>query len=161
MASANRALLCKWLWRFMKEGDRLWVKFLKAIQYMPNRLANFPLKSSVSGPWRDIVCNKTELEVMRVDVNAWVNNHSTFSTKKVRQEIEAKILPSGQRVYQDSKWVPSKVNVFAWRALIDRIPCKAVLHHRGITNNTVCPSCKFYEETPNHMLVNCVLANKV
>ncbi|KAK1421921.1 hypothetical protein QVD17_24658 [Tagetes erecta] len=91
----------------------------------------------------------------------WINNGGGFSVRQASEDIEACILPVSSSEFQESKWVPSKVNGFAWRALIDRIPCKTVLLNRGIVNDARCPRCMATEESLTHLLVKCDVKTKV
>ncbi|KAK1419033.1 hypothetical protein QVD17_28189 [Tagetes erecta] len=98
---------------------------------------------------------------MGLDTNSWIDLDVDFSTKIIRQEIEENCLPSNNQVYHDSKWVSSKVNVFVWRALIDRIQTNGALNHRNIMPSPSCTSCGADYETPDHTLINCEHAVKV
>ncbi|KAK1406399.1 hypothetical protein QVD17_41696 [Tagetes erecta] len=73
----------------------------------------------VGGPWRNIIRNKTELEVMGIDIFRWVQRSFEYSVKLVRENIESRMLPMESHVFHDSKWVPSKVNIFVWKAVTD------------------------------------------
>lgn len=96
-----------------------------------------------------------------MDVLDWIQNQSGYSVKLVREEIESRSLPNGTREFQESKWVPSKVNVFVWRASIDCIPCKSALLYRKIIHNDSCPLCNTVVQTPNHLLANSYWASKI
>ncbi|KAK1421261.1 hypothetical protein QVD17_23454 [Tagetes erecta] len=98
---------------------------------------------------------------MGFDTNSWADPSTTFNTKEIRQEIEDLCLPADHRVFHDSKLVPSKVNIFVWRALINGIQTKEALHHRNIVPNPMCPSCGTNNESPDHVLLNCERALKV
>lgn len=41
------------------------------------------------------MCNKTEVEVLGVDVNKWVNNCLRYEVKHLRMDIEDSTLPWG------------------------------------------------------------------
>lgn len=42
IGAANKALLCKWLWRFVNEKNRFWVKCMVAIHHSNNRIDSVP-----------------------------------------------------------------------------------------------------------------------
>ncbi|KAK1414539.1 hypothetical protein QVD17_30285 [Tagetes erecta] len=109
----------------------------------------------------NIIKNKRDLEAVGLDVNSWINTTTDFCAKHVRQKIEDVYLPSAVRVFHDSKWVPDKVNLFVWRATINRIPTKSAFLRRGIHCNGGCQICGNPDENPYHILVNCVVASKV
>ena len=57
--------------------------------------------------------------------------------------------------------VPSKVLVFAWRELLNRIQTKDQLKKRGIGGTNfinLCPICKEQQESTTHLLFNCSFA---
>ena len=72
-----------------------------------------------------------------------------FRVKEVRNIIDDLFLPS----YSDStrwvKYIPIKINVFAWRDYHDCLPTRSNLNHRGVILDSVsCPLCQSSEE--NH-----------
>ncbi|XP_058732733.1 uncharacterized protein LOC131604304 [Vicia villosa] len=61
-------------------------------------------------------------------------------------------------------YVPSKLHVFGWRALRDRLPSREQLAARGIIteeSGMVCVFCYTEIESLNHLLVGCCEARKV
>lgn len=56
---------------------------------------------------------------------------------------------------------PTKIKMFLWRCLHEIIPVNRVLTHRHMPVDPICPLCGLAEETPSHMLLNCVRASKV
>ncbi|XP_035830968.1 uncharacterized protein LOC110867106 [Helianthus annuus] len=56
-------------------------------------------------------------------------------------------------------WVPSTVNIFVWRAEMDRIPTKAALIRRRINiQDGACALCGFGEEDVMHLFTGCSFA---
>ncbi|XP_022014901.2 uncharacterized protein LOC110914417 [Helianthus annuus] len=53
--NVNRALLCKWGWRFKKEKDSLWIKVVDAIHSGGSDWSLLPVKKSLGGVWVNIV----------------------------------------------------------------------------------------------------------
>ncbi|KAJ0476786.1 putative reverse transcriptase zinc-binding domain-containing protein [Helianthus annuus] len=51
----NRALLCKWGWRYKKERDNLWVKVVDAIHFGGSGWAFLPVKKTFGGVWSNVV----------------------------------------------------------------------------------------------------------
>ncbi|KAD3068242.1 hypothetical protein E3N88_36122 [Mikania micrantha] len=96
------------------------------------------------------------------DTWLWGDAHPMeFSVKAVRELIEDRLLPSNNFQIPWSTWVPIKVNVFAWRAGLDRIPSKDGLSKRGIPINPMCSICLAKSETTDHLLLKCELASSV
>ncbi|KAD3068975.1 hypothetical protein E3N88_36855 [Mikania micrantha] len=80
----------------------------------------------------------------------------------INQEvIESKSLPEDAILLPWSCWLPLKVNAFAWRAELDRIPSKRNLIIRGIPLNPLCDSCKGIHESTDHLLIRCSFASRV
>ncbi|KAJ9559863.1 hypothetical protein OSB04_005023 [Centaurea solstitialis] len=94
----------------------------------------------------------------RVDKWEWsASSDGTFSTKKVRE-----LLGEGERVVVEgggTEWcsvIPRKVNVFMWRARLDRLPTRAFLDKLGVDlDSLLCPRCSEYVEDIDHALFKC------
>ncbi|KAK1441535.1 hypothetical protein QVD17_07513 [Tagetes erecta] len=98
---------------------------------------------------------------MEASPNSWVNDPTFFNTKEARAIIISLILPAYGPNFVWSPWVSAKVNVFRWRSLIDRIPCKLGLAKRNIISIPYCQSCVFMEENSNHILITCQIAKRI
>ncbi|GJT32028.1 RNA-directed DNA polymerase, eukaryota [Tanacetum coccineum] len=68
----NRALLFKWIWRFITNGSSLWSRFIKAIHGVTGAIGKPPPYSKRS-PWLDIVREVTNLSNMGIDLISLVN----------------------------------------------------------------------------------------
>ncbi|XP_021992095.1 uncharacterized protein LOC110888906 [Helianthus annuus] len=55
LSDINRALLCKWGWRFKREKEHLWVKVVEAIHSGGSSWSFLPVKKSLGGVWNNIV----------------------------------------------------------------------------------------------------------
>ncbi|KAL4582746.1 hypothetical protein LXL04_007305 [Taraxacum kok-saghyz] len=93
----------------------------------------------------------------------------------VRSRVEVELAASGRRgvsaaqmvelgnILKDVRWcswIPKKINIFVWRVLRNRLPTRGSLQGRGIPLETVrCPLCNEQEETVNHLLGSCTVAN--
>nr|GEU74829.1 RNA-directed DNA polymerase, eukaryota [Tanacetum cinerariifolium] len=132
----NRALLLKWVWRFISQDGSFWFCVIQAL-YGP---------SIVSHPSHDRwFCDLT------CDGEFWV--------KEVRNFLDNLFLPSHFESTRWVKYIPIKINVFAWRAHRDYLPTGANLNRRGIIlDSSTCPLCQSYEEDINHVLFRCELA---
>lgn len=54
---------------------------------------------------------------------------------------------------------PAKVEIFAWLAFQDRVATRLVpLQRKLVVENSLCPLCNIYEETPTHLLLHCQFA---
>nr|GEU34606.1 RNA-directed DNA polymerase, eukaryota [Tanacetum cinerariifolium] len=82
-----------------------------------------------------------------------------FRVKEVRNFLDNLFLPSDFESTRWVKYIPIKINVFAWRARRDYLPTRANLNRRGIIlNSSTCHLCQSYEEDINHVLFRCELA---
>nr|GEX65127.1 hypothetical protein [Tanacetum cinerariifolium] len=60
------------------------------------------------------------------------------------------------------KYIPIKINVFAWRARLDRLPARSNLVRRGVVlDSYLCPLCGFVPEDIHHVLFRCDTAKLV
>ncbi|XP_022031847.1 uncharacterized protein LOC110932904 [Helianthus annuus] len=55
LANVNKALLCKWGWRYKKDSDNLWVKVVDAIHSGGAGWSFLPTKKSIGGVWNNVV----------------------------------------------------------------------------------------------------------
>nr|GEY24553.1 RNA-directed DNA polymerase, eukaryota [Tanacetum cinerariifolium] len=80
------------------------------------------------------------------------------SDYKQNESIEPEVdLEQDQRIY-----VPIKVNVFAWRARLDRLPTRDNLAKRGVIMvSSLCPICGLFPENAQHLFFGCDLARSI
>ncbi|GJX47689.1 reverse transcriptase domain-containing protein [Tanacetum coccineum] len=75
-----------------------------------------------------------------------------FSVKYVRQLIDDLILPKEEVAIRWVKVMPIKINVFAWRVRLDKLPTRLNLSSKGIDISTIiCPICHAYVESGSHI----------
>ena len=92
----------------------------------------------------------------------WVwdlNGNGVFCVRDARCLIDEFFLPSSNVATHWIKQIPIKVNIFAWKVSLDRLPSKSNLVRRGIhVNSMLCPSCNFQHEDTSHIFFKCPLA---
>ncbi|GKB19423.1 RNA-directed DNA polymerase, eukaryota [Tanacetum coccineum] len=82
-----------------------------------------------------------------------------FSVKSVRQLIDDSILPKEEVATRWVKVMPIKINVFAWRVRLDKLPTRLNLSLKGIDISTiVCPLCHASVESGSHIFFSCPMA---
>lgn len=60
------------------------------------------------------------------------------------------------------KYVPIKINVFAWKVFIDRLPTRSNSQHRGVqVLDSLCPICSSTQEDSSHLFFSCSLVTDV
>ncbi|GJW74000.1 RNA-directed DNA polymerase, eukaryota [Tanacetum coccineum] len=82
-----------------------------------------------------------------------------FSVKSIRQLIDSSILPKEEVVTVWVKVMPIKINVFAWRVRLDKLPVRLNLSLKGIDISTiVCFLCHASIESGSHIFFSCPVA---
>ncbi|GJX45703.1 RNA-directed DNA polymerase, eukaryota [Tanacetum coccineum] len=88
-----------------------------------------------------------------------LNGEGTFRVKDIRLVLDDIYLPALSVETRWVRYVPIKVNVFAWRARLDRLPTRLNLSKRGIlTNSIACPICDSAQEDVHHLFFGCTMA---
>ncbi|GJZ63923.1 RNA-directed DNA polymerase, eukaryota [Tanacetum coccineum] len=71
-------------------------------------------------------------------------------------------LPKADTPTRRVKFVPNKVNIFAWKLYLDRLPTRDNLLHRGVfVPNSVCPICTSAQEDCSHLFFKCCLVTNI
>ncbi|GJT30911.1 gypsy type transposase [Tanacetum coccineum] len=88
-----------------------------------------------------------------------LNGHGDFSVKSAREEIDKHLLITSSSSTRWSKLLPIKLNVFAWRMLLDKLPTRINLSNRGLDVPCVlCPNCGNAVESRNHLFFGYLMA---
>ncbi|GKB82716.1 RNA-directed DNA polymerase, eukaryota, reverse transcriptase zinc-binding domain protein [Tanacetum coccineum] len=91
-----------------------------------------------------------------------LDGQTEFTVAGIRRHIDA-FLHTGRDMC--TLWcnsVPKKVNVFAWRVTLDRLPTRYNLSRMGLEIEYIlCPTCGAGMETMSHVLFACSLAKEV
>nr|GEV96468.1 RNA-directed DNA polymerase, eukaryota [Tanacetum cinerariifolium] len=100
--------------------------------------------------------------VLSTATDRWVwtlNGDGIFRVKDARNLLDENFLPKNNIATRWVKFVPIKVNVFAWKVSHDRIPTHLNLIKRGVyVYDHSCPICKVAEEDSSHLFFKCELA---
>ncbi|XP_022024630.1 uncharacterized protein LOC110924964 [Helianthus annuus] len=82
-----------------------------------------------------------------------------FAVNSVKKAMAAASSISVEYVLDWNKWVPSKCNLFVWKAEMGRIPTADALSKRGMqVGDGLCPLCKSEAESVDHLFTSCVVA---
>ena len=82
-----------------------------------------------------------------------------FTVKAVKDGLQKEEQDRPEFVMEWCKWVPSKVNIFVWRAEMDRIASKAALERRNIhVPRKSCVFCDYFLESADHLFSGCIFA---
>nr|GEZ70909.1 RNA-directed DNA polymerase, eukaryota [Tanacetum cinerariifolium] len=71
-----------------------------------------------------------------------LNGDGEFRVKEVRSLLDNIFLPSANVPTRWVKFIPIKINIFTWRARLDRLPTRSNLMRRGVVmDSDLCPMC--------------------
>ena len=91
-----------------------------------------------------------------------MNGDGDFKVKDVRSLLDEVFLPKDVNPTRWVKSIPIKVNIFAWKVSLDRLPTRLNLVRRGVEILSLhCPICNLMHEDLNHLLFRCDLATKI
>nr|GEW24752.1 RNA-directed DNA polymerase, eukaryota [Tanacetum cinerariifolium] len=101
----------------------------------------------------------------------WVwdlNGEGNFCVKDARDLLDEVFLPKENVVTRWIKSIPIKIkkkikiNVFAWKLYLDRIPTRINLDRRGVhVPSILCPVCNVAHEDTSHLFFRCVVATNI
>ncbi|GJU86800.1 RNA-directed DNA polymerase, eukaryota, reverse transcriptase zinc-binding domain protein [Tanacetum coccineum] len=93
----------------------------------------------------------------------WTRNSSgEFTVASVRQFIDDKICIGGDHKTTWIRFIPNKVNIHAWKVMLNALPIKFNISRRGIQiDSIICVNCGIGVKTTNHLFFTCEMAQKV
>ncbi|XP_076897948.1 uncharacterized protein LOC143551383 [Bidens hawaiensis] len=91
----------------------------------------------------------------------WVGGGSSgFSVGTVKNLIRAESGFRGSGSFRWCRWVPVRCNIFAWRAVLGKIPTVDALSYRKISvGRSICVLCEFGDESVEHIFTSCYVAS--
>ncbi|GKC80025.1 RNA-directed DNA polymerase, eukaryota [Tanacetum coccineum] len=99
---------------------------------------------------------------MRYQKDSDLNGDGVFRVKDVRNLLDEFFLSRADVPTRWVKNIPIKVNIFAWKLALDRLPTRANLVQRNVvTESQSCPLCDAILEDTSHLFFNCSLARDV
>ncbi|GJW35756.1 RNA-directed DNA polymerase, eukaryota, partial [Tanacetum coccineum] len=85
-----------------------------------------------------------------------------FCVKDVRNLLDVTFLPKADSPTRWIKTIPIKVNIFAWKVSLDRLPTRSNLARMGVlVPSSSCLICNVSDEDLAHLLFRCDLAIEV
>nr|GEW60030.1 RNA-directed DNA polymerase, eukaryota [Tanacetum cinerariifolium] len=219
----NRALLLKWVWRFLSQDGSIWYRVIQALygaSFELHPVNQFSIWCSILCEMQVLIykgfdfvshCKKrvgdshntrfwydswvfdqplrvrfprlfaletdkestvaSKLGSFSVDasfrrsVHRWIcdlNGDGVFRVKEVRTILEDIFLLSAVDATRWVKYIPIKINVFAWRARLDRLSTRSNFVRRGVVlDSSLCPLCGLVLEDVHHVLFRCDTAKLV
>nr|GEV66188.1 RNA-directed DNA polymerase, eukaryota, reverse transcriptase zinc-binding domain protein [Tanacetum cinerariifolium] len=160
----NRALLFKWILRFISHDSSLWSRFIKlcmefaTLLIIQKKMGNGEHTFFWEDVWltdRPLKLSFPRLYALKCEKNT-LDSASDFSVKSTRTLIDDFFLPS---VGNETRWVnviPIKINVFAWKVCLDKLPTRFYLSLRGLDIPSVlCHICHSAGESSSHLFFSC------
>ncbi|GKB35559.1 RNA-directed DNA polymerase, eukaryota, partial [Tanacetum coccineum] len=243
----NRALLFKWVWRYLSHDNSLWSQIISALHGLNGHV----LSAAFNSTWSSIITEVNSLKVKGVDLishckirvgkgtgtsfwkDLWIgdnllklsfprlfaleenkdisvadkmntsisssfrrhvrggvesqqldqlsllldtvilsnmddrwfwdlNGEGVFQVKDVRSMLDEAFLPKMEVPTRWIKSIPIKVNVFAWKLYLDRLPTRSNLSRRNVSlPSLACPLCDHVLEDSSHLFFGCSVAKDI
>nr|GFA27462.1 reverse transcriptase domain, reverse transcriptase zinc-binding domain protein [Tanacetum cinerariifolium] len=179
LLAKNLRLLGKWKWRFLSDVNALWRKVIKNFYGEDGGFGMSRTNGRKRSVWSDIISSINHIDGLDipfsssffkkvsngVDTLFWkmcsalrvFDPSNCFKVNTLTKLIQDKQLADsilGPQVRWNS-WVPRKVNVYVWRASLNRLPSRVNLIAHGINiSSSLCPFCEADEESLDHCLIN-------
>ncbi|GJY98272.1 RNA-directed DNA polymerase, eukaryota [Tanacetum coccineum] len=91
-----------------------------------------------------------------------LDSSGEFSVKSARNYIDDSFLPKSEAPTRWIGSIPIKVNIFAWKVCLDKLPTRLNLSLRGLDIPSIlCPNCFVAGESSAHFLFSCDLARQL
>ncbi|GJY49344.1 RNA-directed DNA polymerase, eukaryota [Tanacetum coccineum] len=111
------------------------------------------------------VADKMNTSISSSFVVIWfwdLNGDGVFQVKDVRSMLERAFLPKMEVPTRWIKSIPIKVNVFAWKLYLDRLPTRSNLSRRNVSlPSLACPLCDHVLEDSSHLFFGCSVAKDI
>nr|GEV01411.1 RNA-directed DNA polymerase, eukaryota [Tanacetum cinerariifolium] len=111
--------------------------------------------------WSEL-CEILEPIILSSSKDRWtcdLNGDGEFRVKEVHSLLDNIFLPSTNVPTRWVKFIPIKINIFAWRAWLDRLSTRSNLMRKGVVMNyDLCPMCGMVTDDIFHVLFRCDLA---
>ncbi|GJY98016.1 RNA-directed DNA polymerase, eukaryota [Tanacetum coccineum] len=148
----NRSLLVKWMWRFLSRVNSLWFWVISAVH------GSTILESHTyySSTWSSIV---KEINLLK-DHGTWdLNGDDVFRVRDVRNLLDTTFLPTDVTPTRWVKTIPIKINIFAWKVFLYRLPTRSNLNSRNVAvSSLMCPICNDALEDVSHLFFSCAMS---
>nr|GEY52614.1 RNA-directed DNA polymerase, eukaryota, reverse transcriptase zinc-binding domain protein [Tanacetum cinerariifolium] len=101
--------------------------------------------------------------VPQADRHIWsLDSSEVFSVASMRKLLDDHRSSLVSSTTRWVKYVPIKVNVFAWKVKMNALPTRFNISRRGIDiESIICPLCDSGAESSNHLFFNCTVARHI
>nr|GEV35191.1 berberine bridge enzyme-like 13 [Tanacetum cinerariifolium] len=152
MVQKLHSRLSKWEVKTLSIGGRL--TLLKSV-LGASPLYNMSIYKVPKGVLKEIEAIRCSV-TLSASKDRWIcdlNGDGVFRVKEVRTILDDIFLPSATDATRWVKYIPIKINVFAWRARLDRLSTRSNLVRRGVVlDSSLCPLCGLVPEDIHHVL---------
>nr|GEV29006.1 RNA-directed DNA polymerase, eukaryota [Tanacetum cinerariifolium] len=123
------------------------------------------IRLGVEASQLDHLIKTVEATILTNLEDRWVwdlNGEGVFRVKDARSLLDDCFLPKDPIATRWVKFIPIKIDVFAWKVFLDRLPTCLNLSTRGIhVPDLLCPICKSTWEDSSHVFFSCSLIREV
>ena len=124
-----------------------------------------PPRGGIEEEQLHLLCDSTSSIILPRSNDRWIwglESSGDYSVKSARSFIDDFLLP---KMGVPTRWtnvIPIKINIFAWRVCLDKLPTRLSLSLHGIDIPSIlCPSCSISVESTSHLLFSCHLARQI
>nr|GFC53962.1 RNA-directed DNA polymerase, eukaryota [Tanacetum cinerariifolium] len=115
---------------------------------------------SVTGSFRHVVRGGAESHQLSLFFD--LNGDGRFCVKDVRCLLDDVFLPKAEVPTRWIKSIPIKINIFAWKLCLDRLPTRVNLAKRNVVvASLLCLLCDSGMEDAAHLFFRCDMAKDV
>nr|GEY62063.1 hypothetical protein [Tanacetum cinerariifolium] len=188
----NQALLFKWVWRYLSHDYSLWSRVISTIHGLNGQVLSAAFNSTWSSIINEVnslkdkgvdlishckikvgkeekklisVADKMRTSIsfsFRCPVRGGVESQQHDHLSDVRILLDEAFLP---KLEVPTRWImciPIKVNIFAWKLFLDRLPTRSNLARRNVSiPSLACPLCDHALEDSSHLFFGCFMAKDV
>ncbi|GKE99361.1 RNA-directed DNA polymerase, eukaryota [Tanacetum coccineum] len=124
-----------------------------------------PVRGGIETAQLDLLEKSIEGTILSTLDDRWIwdlNGEGVFQVKDVRTLLDDYFLPKDSTATRWVNYVPIKINVFAWKVFLDRLPSRLNLLNRGVQiQDSRCQICFSAQEDSSHLFFSCCLARDV
>nr|GEU46150.1 RNA-directed DNA polymerase, eukaryota [Tanacetum cinerariifolium] len=135
------------------------------LQYSVTSSLRRTVRGGVEAFQLDLLQKTIETTMLSNMEDRWVwdlNEEGVFWVKDVCTLLDECFLPKDPTATRWVKYVSIKINVFAWKVFLDRLPTRSNLQHRGVqVSDLLCPICSSAQEDSSHLFFSCSLVTDV
>nr|GEZ69548.1 RNA-directed DNA polymerase, eukaryota [Tanacetum cinerariifolium] len=111
---------------------------------------------------RDLLLDLIEPVILSNMEDRWtwdLNGDSIFRVRDVRNLLDTTFLPTDVTPMRWVKTIPIKINIFAWKVFLDRLPTRSNLNSQNVAvSSLMCLICNDALEDVSHLFFSCAMS---